>query len=120
MITFDKHDLPPLLHTCCPLHISPYHPLHQLYSKKFHDNPSANSDTANLEPDSILPPKSRSEFQALHDQFGKVFSPDICNGYNGAIGPFQTKVNMGPVQPKLVELHQKFDELEGQGIFCRP
>ena len=51
-------------------------------------------------------------------------------GYNGAVRPFEATVNMGPVQPpkrkgrfsqyakdKLIELQQKFDDLERQGIF---
>ena len=53
-------------------------------------------------------------------------------GYNGAAGPFEAMVNMGPVQlpqrkgllpqyhhNKLVELQQKFDDLEAQGVFHR-
>ena len=55
------------------------------------------------------------------------------SGYNGAAGPFEAVVNMGPVQPpqrkcrlpqyapnKLVELQHKFDELESLGIFQPP
>ena len=53
-----------------------------------------------------------------------VFDPNF-KGYNGAVGPFMAKVNMGPVEPpqrkgrlpqyargKLVELQEKFDKLE--------
>ena len=61
-----------------------------------------------------------------------MFNPEIeC--YNGASGPFKAKVNMGPVEPpqrkgrlpqysreRLVELQQKFDELEELGVFKRP
>ena len=49
------------------------------------------------------------------------------------MGPFEAKINMGPVQPpqrkgrvpqyacdKLLELQQKFDDLESQGVFARP
>lgn len=101
--------------------------------KNSHDKPTAYSESVNLDPDNILPPRSHSEFQSLHDQFDDVFSSDIKRGYNGAVGPFQAKVNMGPVQPpqrkgrvpqynrdKLIQLQQKFDELECQGVFCRP
>ena len=57
----------------------------------------------------------------------------MVTGYNGAVGPFEAVVNMGPVQPpqckgrlpqyshnKLVELQQKFDKLESQGVFQHP
>ena len=53
--------------------------------------------------------------------------------YNGAVGPFEGAVNMGPTQPpkrkghlplygrdKLVQLQDKFDELEEAGVFRRP
>ena len=52
---------------------------------------------------------------------------------NGAVGPFEARVNMGPVEPpqrkgrlpqyachQLLELQQKFDELETLGVFRRP
>ena len=61
-----------------------------------------------------------------------MFDPNI-KGYNGAEGPFEARVNMGPVEPpqrkgclpqyarhQLVELQQKFDELEALGVFSRP
>ena len=54
-------------------------------------------------------------------------------GYNGHAGPFTATVNMGPVQPpqrkgrcpqyardKLVELQEKFNDLEAAGVFRRP
>ena len=53
--------------------------------------------------------------------------------YDDVFGPFEAKINMGPVQPpqpkgrvpqyardKLLELQQKFDDLESQGVFARP
>lgn len=58
-----------------------------------------------------------------------------CNfkGYNGASGPFQAMVNMGPVQPpqckgrvpqysrdKLPELQETFNDLEEKRIFVKP
>ena len=60
-----------------------------------------------------------------------MFDPKV-KGYNGHVGPFESKVNMGPVEPpqrkgrlpqyardKLVELQQKFDDLEEIGVFKR-
>jgi len=65
-------------------------------------------------------------------QYDSVFDPPIT-GYNGAFGPLQAKVNMGAAEPpqrkgrlplygrdKLVELQQKFVELENLGVFRRP
>ncbi|KAK3716560.1 hypothetical protein QZH41_006392 [Actinostola sp. cb2023] len=85
-----------------------------------------------LDPDNLLPQEVRTQFQSLLDEYDSVFDPNIT-GYNGAAGPFEAKVNMGPVEPpqrkgrlpqysrgKLVELQQKFDELEDLGVFKRP
>ena len=101
--------------------------------KQSNDSVTHYSDSIVLDPDNILSSQARSEFQTLHDKFETVFCPDIKKGYNGAVGQFQTKINMGPVQPpqrkgrvpqynrdKLVELQQKFDELEQQGVFSLP
>ena len=90
------------------------------------------SDSVNLDPDSILPQNIKADFQNLLNQYDNVFNPNF-KGYNGAVGPFQATVNMGPVQPpqrkgrvpqysrdKLVELQQRFDELEVRGVFKRP
>ena len=90
------------------------------------------SDAIRLDPDHILSEDVRQKFQALHDQYDDVFRPSY-SGYNGTCGPFKAVVNMGPVQPpqrkgrlpqyargKLVELQQKFDELEALGVFKRP
>ena len=69
--------------------------------------------------------------QTLKD-YDSVFNP-IFSGYNGASGPFQAKVNMGPVLPpqrkgrmpqysktQLDELQNQFDELESLGVFRKP
>ena len=93
---------------------------------------SAHSSAVHLDPDHILPANVRAEFQLVLQKFDSVFDPSLT-GYNGAAGPFEATVNMGPVQPpqrkgrlpqysrnKLVELQNKFDELEHQGVFRRP
>lgn len=85
-----------------------------------------------VDPDNLLPPGFKDRFHSLLDQYDEVFNPAI-SGYNGAEGPFEAKVNMGPVEPpqrkgrlplygrdKLTELQQKFDELEHLGVFHRP
>ena len=90
------------------------------------------SSKVSVDPDNILPDKVRRSFHDLLAAHDQVFDPTIT-GYNGAVGPFEAVVNMGPVQPpqrkgrlpqynhnKLVELQQKFDELEAQGVFQRP
>ena len=74
----------------------------------------------------------QNSFRNLLETYDDVFDPTIT-GYYGAAGPFEAVVNMGPVQPpqrkgrlpqyphnKLVELQQKFDDLEAQGVFHRP
>ena len=61
-----------------------------------------------------------------------MFNPQF-KGYNGAVGPFQARVNMGPVQPpqrkgrvpqysrgQLQELQAQFDALEQMGVFRKP
>jgi hypothetical protein len=71
-----------------------------------------------------------SEFSRLvKEDYDDVFDKSI-SGYNGAAGPFEAVVNMGQVQPpqrkgrlpqyatnKLVDLQQKFDELESLAFF---
>ena len=90
------------------------------------------TSTVSVDPDYILPDSSQVEFCNLLCEYDDVFSPQIT-GYNGAVGKFEATVNMGPVLPpqrkgrvpqysrdKLIELQQKFDELEAQGVFRRP
>lgn len=51
-----------------------------------------------IDPDGIL---TRETIQAMKDSLAKndtVFSP-ISHGYNGQAGPFQARVNIGPVMP---------------------
>ena len=90
------------------------------------------SDLIKVDPDCILDTDIRSRFHDLHQNYDKVFNPQIAK-YNGAFGAFEAKVNMGPTQPpqrkgklpqysrnKLVKLQQRCDDLEGQGVFKRP
>ena len=90
------------------------------------------NSSVRLDPENALPPDIRAKFQDLHDDYDEVFDPRI-KGYNGAAGSFKAQVNMGPVEPpqrkgrlpqyarnKLVELQDKFDQLEELGVFKRP
>ncbi|XP_070548521.1 uncharacterized protein [Ptychodera flava] len=90
------------------------------------------SDHIKLDPDNLLSQEHRTAFRSIHQEFDEVFNPTV-KGYNGASGPFEAVVNMGPVQPpqrkgrlpfyphdKLLELQTKFDELEEMGVFARP
>lgn len=90
------------------------------------------SSKVNLDPDNLLTSQVTAQFRALLEEYDSVFDPNI-KGYNGAVGPFEAKVNMGPVEPpqrkgrlpqyargKLVEVQEKFDELERMGVFMRP
>lgn len=90
------------------------------------------SDLISLDPDSIMTPAIREKFREVHREFDEVFNPQF-RGYNGASGPFQARVNMGPVQPpqrkgrvpqysrgQLQELQAQFDVLEQMGVFQKP
>ncbi|CAC5417171.1 unnamed protein product [Mytilus coruscus] len=90
------------------------------------------SKQVSVDPDNLLSPDLQTQFKKLLRKFSEVFSPNF-EGYNGAIVPFEASVNMGPVQPlqrkgrmpqyskyNLVELQNKFDELECKGVFRKP
>ena len=89
------------------------------------------SSSVSIDPDNILPEDLRVKLRQLLQTYDRVFNPDIT-GYNGAAGPIQASVNIGPVQPpqrkgripqyswnQLVELQAKFDELEQAKVFRR-
>jgi len=90
------------------------------------------SANVRLDPENLLPRAIRAKFTSLLDEYDHVFDPNI-KGYNGSVGPFEARVNIGPVESpqrkdplpqyarhQLLELHQKFDELEALGVFRRP
>ena len=90
------------------------------------------STAIQVDPDHTFPPTLKERFISLHAEHDEVF--DLAfKGYNGFLGPFQAVVNMSPTQPpqrkgrlpqyarnRLVELQEKFDELEALGVFKRP
>ncbi len=93
---------------------------------------SPHSADVALDPDSLLSADIRSKFHSLLQEYDQVFDANI-EGYNGKAGPFEAHVNMGPVEPpqrkgrlpqyardRLLELQNKFDELESLGVFQRP
>ena len=93
---------------------------------------SCHSDAIKIDSDYMLQDSYRAKFQDMVTEFDEVFSPELP-GFNGALGRFEATINMGPVQPpqrkgrvpqysldKLVELQQKFDDLEKLGVFCTP
>ena len=109
------HPPPPRCHSGSPVHQSGFF-----------------SDAVTVDPENILPDSLRSQFRQVLQAHDYVFNPTIV-GYNGAAGPVEATVNMGPVQPpqpkgrvpqysrdKLVELQEKFDELEQCQVFRRP
>ena len=90
--------------------------------------PVKHSTAVTIDPDNALSPDERASFRSILEEYDEVFA-----GYNGHVGPFKAVVNMGPVQPpqrkgrlpqyarnQLVELQNKFDELETMGVFVRP
>jgi len=85
-----------------------------------------------LDPANLLTRYIRAKFTSLLDEYDHVCDPNI-KGYNGSVGPFEARVNMGPVEPpeqkgqlpqyahhQLMELQQKFGKLEALGVFRRP
>ena len=90
------------------------------------------SDKVILDPDNLMPAHNLHVFRQILRQHDDVFSPTIV-GYNGAAGPVEATVNIGPTQPpqrkgrvpqysrdKLVELQAMFDDLESAHVFQRP
>lgn len=90
------------------------------------------SDAVRVDPDSLLPVRTKRRFEELLHRYDNVFNP-LFSGYNGAVGPLEAKVNMGPVQPpqrkgrvpqyskdQLCDLQEMFNELENIGVFKRP
>ena len=97
-----------------------------------HQTSTNHSANVSLDPNNLLPRDIRAKFTSLLNEYDHIFDPNI-KGYNCAEGPFEAKVNMGPVEPpqrkgrllqyarhQLMELQQKFDELEALGVFKRP
>ena len=56
------------------------------------------SSSVSIDPDNILSEDLRVKLRHLLQTYDRVFNPDIT-GYNGAAGPIQASVNIGPVQP---------------------
>ena len=90
------------------------------------------SDPVQIDPASILPSNTRNELAKVLRDFDSVFNP-VIEHYNGAFGPFEAVVNMGPVQPpqrkgrlpqynrdRLNDLQQKMDDLESKGVLVKP
>ena len=90
------------------------------------------SDSVSVDSDHLLPEAVQNKFHEVLRRFDDVFDLKII-GYNGAAGPIEAIVNMGPVEPpqrkgrvrqysrdKLVELQAQFDELEQAKVFRKP
>ena len=73
-----------------------------------------------------------SKFEKLHAKYNTVFDSHLP-GYNGAFGPNEAVVNMGPTLPPqrkgrlplykkddLDTLQSKFDELKSLGVLATP
>lgn len=96
------------------------------------NTPTSRISLVSIDPDNILHPDTKNSFVTLLDQYPDVFDANVgC--YNGAYGPYQAVVNMGPVLPpqrkgrlpqynssRLHELQTKFDDLEQAQILIKP
>ena len=107
-------------------------PVSPLPRPPVHQTSTSHSANVSLDPYNLLPQDNRAKFMSLLDEYDHIFNPNI-KGYNGVEGPFEAKVNTGPVEPpqrkgrllqyahhQLLEVQQKFDELEALGVFKRP
>jgi hypothetical protein len=94
--------------------------------------PGPYSDNIALDPDCTLDEDDLQAFKTMNSKYDDVFNPSVGR-YNGASGPMQAVVNIGPTLPpqrkgrmphycrdKLIELQQKFDDLEDAGVFAKP
>ena len=85
-----------------------------------------------VDPDNILSPSIKGQFESLHRSYSEVFNPEFT-GYNHAFGKFEAVVNMGNVKPpqrkgklpqysrnKLELVQDHFDKLERLGVFAKP
>ena len=97
-----------------------------------HTLPSPFSDNISVNPDGLLSRECHQKFVDLNRSYDRVFNPQVPH-YNGKSGNIQGVVNMGPVLPpqrkgrlphygpdRLIELQNKCDDLEAQGILAKP
>lgn len=93
---------------------------------------TCHSQSISVDPDKVLSPAQRTEFSELHTSFDDVFG-QVTTGYNGAFGPIEAVVNMGPTLPpqrrgrlplypakNLQTLQDNLDILESKGILAKP
>ena len=119
-------------HTYVTETLTPFEDVPPLQEQAQKPPTAVHSSTVQVDPSGMLPKSVVSEIHDVLHEFDDVFNPRF-GGYNGAVGPFQAEVNMGPVQPpqrrgrlpqysrgQMEELQHKFDELEGIGVFKRP
>ena len=79
-----------------------------------------------IDPDKVLAVEQREKFKKLHARYKDIFDSRTMGCYNGASGPLEVKINMGPTLPpqkkgrmplynrSLKEEYQKIcDSLEG-------
>ena len=106
--------------------------IHPVSRHVFHDSDNTFYDQISVDPQKTLSNDLQSKFKTLHQKYNYVFD-SLLPGYNGAYGPSEAVVNMGPVLPPqrkgrlplykkddLDILQSKFDELESLGVLCAP
>lgn len=52
-----------------------------------------------IDPDKVLSQQQREQFKRLHERYKEVFDDRSLGLYNGASGPLEVKINMGPTLP---------------------
>ena len=64
----------------------------------FHDQDNTFYNQISVDPQNTLNNDIRRKFINLHQKFNNIFD-SLLPGYNGAYGPSEAVVNMGPVLP---------------------
>lgn len=90
------------------------------------------SGCVSIDPDGQLSVSEKRAFNDLHQSYDIVFDSSIGK-YNDASGKLRASINMGPTEPptqkgrlplynknNFIELQDKMDELEMQGVLAKP
>ena len=95
-------------------------------------NVTTSYQSVTIDPNNQLSSSLKEKFVHLHQSYNTVFQP-IIGRYNDSSGVVRARVNIGKNVPptrklkvptysnsNLQDLQNKFDDLERQGVFCRP
>ena len=94
--------------------------------------PVKHSANVIVDPDKLMTPAERNDFQRLLSLYDNVFNKNF-GAYNGASGPYKASLGLGPSKPpptkpmlplyprtNMVALQDEADKLEALGVLGRP